>query len=110
MIPFVGTIGLVAGGAMGLVRRKRALLLFVFPFTVSECYVAIAGSFRGQLRGNASLLPSCIFIFVQLLLIGYFVYKSRHARIATFAFTIFSASYALFALFVGGMAFADSWL
>lgn len=95
---------------MGLVRRKRALLLFVFPFTVSECYVAIAGSFRGQLRGNASLLPSCIFIFVQLLLIGYFVYKSRHARIATFAFTIFSASYALFALFVGGMAFADSWL
>ena len=110
LIPSVGILGLIAGIAMGIVQRKRALLLFVFPFAVSECYVAIAGSFRGQVRGSASLLPFCIFIFVQLLLIGYVLYKSRQARVATFALTIFSVSYALFALFVGGMAFADDWL
>ncbi len=110
LIPFVGILGLVAGGVMGIVQRKRALLLFFFPFAVSEFYVAIAGLFRGQLRGNASLLPFCTFIFVQLLLIGYSAYKSRHAHIATIALAIFSASYALFALFVGGMAFADDWL
>lgn len=110
LIPFVGILGLVAGVATGIVQRRRAVLLFIFPFAVSECYVAIAGWFRGQLRGNASLLPFCIFIFVQLLLIGYSVHKSRHARVAAFAFTIFSVSYALFALFVGGMAFADDWL
>ena len=68
-------LGLVVGSAMGIAQRKRTLLLFVFPFAVSECYVAIAGSFRGQLRGNASLLPP--FILVQLALIGYFVYKEQ---------------------------------
>ena len=110
LVPFVGILGLIAGGLVGIFQRRRALFLFVFPFAVSECYVAIAGSFRGQLRGNASLVPSCVFIFVQLVLIGYFVYKSRQSRLGSFAFTIFSVSYALFALFVGGMAFADSWL
>ena len=109
-IPFVGTLGLVAGGVIGVVQRARALLLFFFPFAVSECYVAIAGSLRGQLRGNESLAPSCIFILVQLALIGYFVYRGRRARLAALALSLFSASYALFALFVGGLAFADDWL
>lgn len=110
LIPFIGILGLVAGALIGIVQRRRALLLFVFPFALSECYVAIAGWLRGQLHGDASLTPSCIFIFVQLALISYFVYASRQSRVASFAFTIFSASYALFALFVGGMAFADNWL
>lgn len=108
--PFLGTLGLLAGAAMGLLKRRSSLALFFPSFAASECYVAIAGLLRGQLRGNASLVPFCIFVLVQLVLVGHFAYRARRAPLAVLAFTVFLLSYAFLAWLIGGMAFADSWL
>jgi hypothetical protein len=40
----------------------------------------------------------------------YLVYRSRQTRVASLALAAFSLTYAFFAWFVGGMAFADDWL
>ena len=109
-IPFLGTVGLVAGGLSALVQRRRALLLFAFPFLLSEAYVFVAGRFEGQFRGSASLLPEWLFLITQAALIAHLVYKSRQTWLTSLALAVFSLSYALFALFIGGMAFAEDWL
>ena len=108
--PFIATLALSAGAVTGIIQRRRTLFLFLFPFVVSELFVAIAGWLRGQLRGNASLLPFYVFTVVQVALTAYLLYRVRGARFATLALTVFSASYAFWALFAGGMAFADDWL
>ncbi len=110
VIPFLGTLGLIVGTTMAIVQRSRALFLFFFPFVVSECYVAIAGSFRGQVHGQLLLVPLWIFIFVQMALVGYLVFRVRQIRLATLAFTAFSLSYAYIAWLVGQMAFTDTWV
>jgi hypothetical protein len=86
VIPFIGALGLIAGTVLGIVQRSRTLFLFFFPFLVSECYVAIAALFQGQVHGQALLVSFCIFTFVQIVLIGYVVFRSgepgsRHWRL-----------------------------
>jgi hypothetical protein len=93
-----------------MVQRRRELFLFFFPFIASECYVAVTWFFHGQLPGNASLLPICIFTFLQIALIAYLVYRLRQARLATLALTVFSLSYAWFAYFFGQMAWTNTFL
>jgi hypothetical protein len=95
---------------MGAIQRKPRQFLFLFSLVVSECYVAIAGALRGQIRGDASLVPFWAFALIQVSLIGFLVYRLRESRLAAMALALFCASYSLFALFVGGMAFTDSWL
>ncbi len=110
LVVLLGTLGLVGGVFMGLLQRGRALFLFLLSFLLSETFVAVAGSFRGGLRGNAGLLPAGLFILAQIALIVRVVYRTKQARAASLALTVFSLSYALFALIVAGMAFADDWL
>lgn len=110
LVPFVGTLALFAGVAMGIVKRRPFLLFFLLSPLMGECYVAIAGAMRGQVRGNAGLVPFWIFIVIQTVLICLLIYKSKGVRSAALSLSLFCASYAFYALFVGGMAFADSWL
>ena len=109
-IPFLGTLGLVVGIFMGFFRRGRASYLFFLPFLLNEVFVAVAGFFRGRLRGNARLLPACLFIIAQIALTVCVAYRTRQARSASLALSVFSLSYSLIALLVAGMSFADSWL
>jgi hypothetical protein len=111
LIPFVGGLALVVGAVIGIVQRRPSLIYFVVSPFLSECYVAVAGALRGQLRGAAGLVPASVFAVVQAaFLIWFLIYRLRGARLAAFALALFCASYAFFAWFVGGMAFADDWL
>jgi hypothetical protein len=60
-------------------------MLFFLPFLLSETYVAIAGFFRGEVRGNASLLPSCLFMLTQIALVVFLVYRTRRIVSASLA-------------------------
>jgi len=95
---------------MGIIERSRALFLFFLPFVVSEYYVAIAGFFHGRLSAQATVLPVCIFAFVQIALIAYIAYRLRAAKLAGWSLTVFSLSYAAFAYFIGQMAWTDTFL
>lgn len=110
LIPLVGVFRLVLGVVIGIVERRRTLWLFVFPFVVSECYVGIAAMFHGRLSGEATLVPICIFAFLQIALAGYVVYRLRRAGLAMWALTVFSLSYAYFAYFCAQMAWTDTYL
>ena len=104
-------LSLLAGSIIGIVRRRRLqLLLLLVSVAVSETYVAIAGMLRGQVRGGASVAPLCIFLGLQVCLLGLLIYRSKGARLAATALALFCLTYALFAAFVAGMAFADDWL
>jgi hypothetical protein len=71
----------------------------------------LPGGFAGNsVADRSSGIPFWIFILLQIALIGYAAFAVRRARLAALALTVFSASYALFALFVGGMAFSNTWL
>lgn len=110
LISVLGTLGLAVGVFGGIVRRGRALILFLCPFLLSETFVAIAGANLGRLRGNPSPLPLCLFMLGQFGLLTYIIYKTRNTLSSSIAFSIFSLSYALIAALVGGMALADDWL
>ena len=111
LIPFIGSLALVGGAVVGIVQRRPSLLIFVVSPFISECYVAVAGALRGQLRGNAGFVPASIFAVVQAaFLIWLITYRLKGARLAASALALFCASYAFFAWFVGAMAFADEWL
>ena len=92
LIPFIGTLGLIAGLVIGTLQRKRELFLFFLPFVASECYCSIALFFHGQLHGNATVAPVCLFAFLEFLLIAYVAYKCRRASISTVVLTVFSLS------------------
>lgn len=109
-IPSLGTVCLAIGIVRGFFPHGRALLLFLFSFLLSETYAAIAGSLVGRFGGNASLLPSSLFMLAQIALVISLVNRTRKARLGSAALAVFSLTYAFFTLIVGGMAFADSWL
>jgi hypothetical protein len=110
LVPCSGIVALVAGVVSSVVRGKRLLLLFLGPLLVSELYVAVAGFFRGQLRGSASAVPFGVFAVLQASLIGFLVYRLKGARLAASLLAVFCVSYALFTAFVAAMACADDWL
>ncbi|HZT35269.1 MAG TPA: hypothetical protein VFA15_05075 [Nitrososphaera sp.] len=110
LIPFIGLVCLLVGVVMGIIERRRTLWLFLIPFIASECYVGIAALFHGHLSAHATLVPACIFAFVQIVLIAYLVYRLRGADPAVWALAVFSLSYAASAYFVGQMAWTDTFV
>jgi hypothetical protein len=111
LIPFVGSLALVGGAVIGIVQRRPSLIYLVVSPFISECYVAVAGALRGQVPGNAGLVPASVFAVVQAaFLIWLLVHRLKGARLAASALALFCASYAFFAWFVGAMAFANDWL
>jgi len=110
IIPFIGVVALLAGVVASLATPKRLVLLFVLSPVLSECYVGIAGSMRGQVRGSASLIPFLVFSATQVLLSGFLIYRLKRSRFAACALGLFCVSYAFIAVIVGGMAFADDWI
>jgi hypothetical protein len=111
-VPAAGIVSLVAGGITAVVQgRLRRLWHFIVPVLISQCYVATAGFFRGQLHsGRLYSFVLWGFLVGQACLIGLLIYRSKGARTASSMFALFCLSYAAFATFVAGMAFADSWL
>jgi hypothetical protein len=111
VIPFVGSLALVGGAVIGIVQRRPSLIYFVVSPVMSECYVAVAGALRGQLRGTVGPVPASVFAVVQAaFLIWLLMYRLKGARLAAAALALFCASYAFYAWFVGAMAFANDWL
>ena len=96
---------LVVGVVLGISRRRLDPLLFLTPVLLSECYVAVAGWFRGQLCGSSPLAWTVEggFLLAQLCLIFLLVYRLKGARLAASGLALFRISYALFAALVGGI-------
>ena len=109
-VPALGIISLVVGLTLGLSGREPRLLLFLIPFAFSQLFVAIAGALRGCLAGASSGPPLLLFILVQVVLVGYLIYRLAGARGAAVALAAFSLTYALFADFVASMSFSNDWL
>ena len=111
LIPFMGSLALAVGAGIGIVQRGRSSIYFLISPFLSECYVAVAGAMRGQLGGNSGWVPTSVFAVIQAaFLVWLLIFRLKGGRIAASALALFCASYALFAWFVGAMAFADSWL
>jgi len=117
LVPAAGTLSLGVGLFLAKRERQPELLLFLAPFALSEVLVTVAGLMRGLVREgqgspalvqlvNAGLL---VFVAVQIVVCACLIYRLR-ARSAAIALAIFSLTYAIFAAFVAGMAFSDSWL
>ena len=110
-VPAVGTLCLVAGVAIGGLRREVRLLPFTLPFALTEVLAAVAGALRGRFRdhptGGIVLLA---FLVVQLLLPIYLAYSQKGARLPATLLAIFSVTYAAHGAFVAAMSFDDSWL
>ena len=109
-VPAFGTLCLFVGLVLGLRRRTKGLLLFLIPAGLCEMLVAVAGAFRGQVQSSFAQPLLLGFLAVQLLISVYLIYRSKGARGAASALTLFSLTYALFASFIAVMAFTDSWL
>jgi len=112
-IPALGVLSLAIGVIWGVVKREGSLLVFLIPFAASEIFAIVAGFWRGAfIRDPAHLLAwiSGAFLLLQIAGSAYVVWKLKGARWPAAAVAIFNSSYALFAIFVAGMSFSDSWL
>jgi hypothetical protein len=109
-IPALGTVCLMLGIGLALVRGRRSLLLFLIPLIASEAFVALAGMMRGDFRGETANPILLGFLAAQLIVSAWIVYRCRAALPAALLLAIFSISYALFAAFVAAMSFSDDWL
>lgn len=106
-----GYVGLFLGTAIGLVRRERQLLLFFLPFCFSQLFAAFAGLMFGRFReGELAGAIVISFLALQAVLIAFFLYRTRTAWMGAIPLSVFSAAYALFAAFIGGMALANDWI
>ncbi len=110
IIPATGVVFLLIGVVQGFVTRERRLLLFIVPFLASELFVGIAGALRGAVAKSPAGIVLLLFIAIQAIVAGTLVYRLRRAWAPASSLAIFSMSYALFACFVAGMAFADDWI
>ena len=97
MFPAIGVLGLVVGIGLGLRRRATGLLFFLIPAFLSELLVAASGDSGGFSAASSSLLMLLFFLLIQGLICGLLVYRLKGARVAAFALTLFSLTYALFA-------------
>ncbi len=109
-IPAFGTICLFIGITVGLIQRAWELKWFFLPAIASQLFVAVAGALRGELFDESSQPALLSFIVFQIILAGYLIYRVGEARLAAVALAIFSVTYALFAAFIAGMSFNDTWL
>ena len=111
LIPLAGTVCLGVGVVLGVIRRQPRLFLFFVPFFISQFYVALAGLLRGEIARDSSLAVATVpFLSIELLAVGILIYLLKGARPAATLIALFCVTYALFAAFVGGMAFTDEWL
>ena len=112
-IPAIGGLSLAIGVVVGLAKRATSLWLFLLLPAASQLFVAIAGFLRGAFQhdpNNVAGWVVCTFLLLQLVGAAYIVWRSAGARWPAAAIALFTSSYALFAAFVAGMAFADDWL
>jgi hypothetical protein len=109
-VMYIGQISLVAGIFLMIWHRRWELLVFLIPVAICQALVAIAGFLRGQLSGEITSPIQSAVLLLQLLIIGYLVYRSRGMRLAATFLGLFCVAYSLFAVFVAGMSFRDTWL
>jgi hypothetical protein len=109
-IPLAGVICFVAGLAIAFKRSANGILLNLLPIVPSQILVAIAGYFLGRVSGGAATAIVAAFLVLQLVLIGYIIYRSRRPRLPWFLLGFASFCYALVAALTATMAFSDTWL
>jgi hypothetical protein len=109
-IPFAGTVCLALGVGIGICKRQPQLLWFLAPVALSQGFVAVAGLFRGTLRGSGATLVLVAFLGLQVVLVVFALFRSKNARLTAIPLALFCVTYTLFAGFIAGMAFSDDWL
>lgn len=107
IIPALGTLCLLGGAADGAIRRRTELLAFLIPVMLSELFAAVADAARGVWTETAALPAVAAFLLVELVMLGYLIRRCAGARLAAVALAVFCATYAMFAGFIGWMAFSD---
>ncbi len=109
-IPALGIVCLIFGVVCGTLKRRLDLSMFLVLPAASQALVVVAGLMRGSLTVQVSEPMLATFVLLQIAFAGYFVFRLKGARLPAVALAIFTSSYAFFAAFVAGMAFADRWL
>ncbi|MEM6743546.1 MAG: hypothetical protein AAF676_07395 [Pseudomonadota bacterium] len=109
-IPAAGCVCLVLGVVWGLGTRERRLWAFAWLPLGAQALVVIAGLFRGQFAGDGVMPTLAVFLLLQAIAALRLIVQLAGARGPAALLTAFSLSYALFAAFVAGMAFSDSWV
>ena len=107
-VPASGILSLFAGAGLALARREAGVLWAFVGIVLSHGLVVIAGWFRGQFEQPGALLLA--FIGLQFLIVGLVIALCRRSRLAGLLVGWFMATYGLFAAFIAGMAFPDTWL
>jgi hypothetical protein len=117
VIPALGILSLAIGIVVGIAKRERGLLIFLLLPAASQILVVVAGFMRGAFQPEANQLDQlalwiilATFMLLQIVGAAYIVWRLEGTRGPAAAIAIFTSSYALFAAFVGAMAFSDSWL
>jgi hypothetical protein len=109
LIPSLGILCLLLGVIFGFIQRQKKLLFFLFPLSASELLAVIAGFYRGKVTDGGGIWM-LLFIFAEILIAGFLIYRLKGARVLASLLAIFCVTYALFASFVARMSFSDSWL
>ena len=109
LISAAGTVCLIIGIAIGIMRRNTGLCLFLIPLGISQSLIVVAGLQPGQVPdgGDNIIYP---FMLVQGLLSGYLVFHQRRTFIAAVTLAAFTVSYAFWASFLATMFFRNIWL
>ena len=107
-VPAVGILALAVGIAWGVAKRRLGLAIFLTLPAASQALVVVAGLLRGKVHNSDMML--WMFLLLQAIAAGCFVFRLKSARIPASALTVFALSYAFFASFVASMSFSDMWL
>jgi hypothetical protein len=107
-IPASGIVSLLPGLAIAAAKREGRVLWFFVGMLLSHALVVTAGFLRGRLEHPDAFL--LLFLAVQLTLTVLVIYQSERSRLAAVFLAWFNATYALFAAFIAGMSFSNTWL
>jgi hypothetical protein len=102
-IPALGTVCLAAGLIIGSIQRKIGLIFYTFPFALSEISLSIATVLRGK-GGDVTALITIFLAGAATLCSLYLIYRTKGARLAAAALSLFSTIYALSAFWISLVA------
>ena len=94
--PAIGIVCLTIGAVWGLIKRRRGLLIFLLLPIVGQVLLVAASIIRVPLHDEASFPILLAFLFLQIAVAGYLIFRLKGARLPATLLTVFTLSYALF--------------
>jgi len=110
VVAWIGVVGLVVGGWIGIRRKQPGLLVFLASPLLSQLFIMLSYHFGGAFSNAQGSWLAYTFLAVQLALLALLTIRLRYTLTAGVSLSVFCLSYASAHALIAFMALAAAWI